>query len=109
MSFKGLLNQSITIQTPAVTQDSIGGPDRSWANKYTGLRCRREQLTAIERLVAGREGVEATHRFFIEAGKGITEKMRIRDGSDLYDIVSVVPQRGRRKIHHIEIVAALRK
>jgi len=108
MSFRGLLNQSITIQTPAVTQDDIGGPVRAWSNKYASLRCRREQLTSLERLLTGREGVEATHRFFVEPDKSITPKMRIRDGSDLYDIVSVVDQRGRRKIHHTEIVAALR-
>jgi SPP1 family predicted phage head-tail adaptor len=105
MSFRGLLNQRIVIETPTITQDDILAPTRTWTPKYSNVKCRMEELSSDERLILGRQGTEATHRFFVLPGMTITNKERIRDGSTVYDIISVVDMRGRRKIHHTEIVA----
>ena len=109
MSFRGLCNQTMTVQRPTVSQDDIGAPTRTWTNRYSGKKCRLEQLTDTERLVAGREGVEATHRLYYLPDLTIAEKDRVRIDSTKYEIESVVEARAMSKVHHYEALVVLRK
>lgn len=66
MSVKSLLNQTCTIRLQTrTTIDSMGGIVNSPSTISSTVKCRVRPLSSAERIVAGREAKQSTHRIYI--------------------------------------------
>jgi len=110
MSFTGLLDETITIQTVAYSQSNISGKNETWTARYTSIPARIEELTANERLMAGREGWERTHRIYIDpAYSAVAPSDRVVDsGSVVYQLEEVKEAKAFSGVHHYELMAVRR-
>lgn len=106
MSKIGPLPDTCTIETPTITAGDIKQPKRTWKALYSNIKCRIAALSATEREIAGRLGMNTTHRCFVDAEyTGIAAKMRLTDGDELvYDITGVQPYKDATALHHFEIL-----
>lgn len=92
----GRLDRRVTIQQPTTVISSTGGTTQTWANLV--------QVWAAKRDVAGREAAvaglmaagEAETVWQLHWREGITPKMRLIDGSTIYNITAVA-ELGRRQ------------
>ena len=109
MSFDSLLTQTLTLRRPTVKTSEIGSPKRRWStvSGASALPCRVEQLSSMERLIAGREGLQATHRCFVGPSIPILAKDRVIVSDVTYDIEGVNESRGRNTVHHYEALLQL--
>mgnify|MGYP002639902973 CR=1 FL=1 len=98
MSYEDLMNSTMTVQSPTVTLDAVGGEVQTWAESSAGNICRMRLLSNKERSVTGREGNVSTHRLYCLATVTITESDRITNvkkssefGADtrMFDVDSV--------------------
>lgn len=110
MSFFSLLNTTCDVQRATLKQTDMKTSRQVWTNMsgYTSIPCRIEILSSTERVILGREGVQATHRIYIAAGYTVTEADRIVCGSSTYDLISVLPYQGASVNHHTELIVILR-
>jgi head-tail adaptor len=109
MSFDSLLSQSCNIQRYNLRQNDVGGAKRVWSNVFTGVPCRVEQLSSIEQTIMSREGVQGTHRGFVQSTTTATVKDRLVTGGETYEIEGVDESRGATEVHHYELTLVLRK
>lgn len=78
----------ITIQSVTNTTDTYGATIQSWAT-YATIWAEKRDLSMRERLQAGQGNPLITVRYFAHYNSGITEKMRVVDGSDTFEILGV--------------------
>lgn len=110
MSFLALCPLTMAVQRPTVKQNDVGAPKTTWStvSGYSAIPCRLTELSATERLLAGREGVESVFRLSWPAGYTVTEADRVVIGGVTYQLEGVLPVYGASAIHHYKAAAILR-
>lgn len=101
MTFTGLLNTTVNVETQTRTRDTYGTWTEAWSTKYSGMPCRVQPLSGSEQQIYGSERVVATHRIYCETDYSITEVNRIKHGSVYYNILFVANAAGHG--HHQQI------
>lgn len=91
----GGLDRQVVIQTATETQGATGEPAVTWGTFATIWASRRDTL-GRERVMAGAETAMADAVFRIRYLSGVTAKMRLVEGSDVWDIVALA-ELGRRE------------
>ena len=108
MSFDSLTSQTALVRRPVTTQSDTLTPSRIFSNVYTDMPCRLEQLTSREREIAGREGLEATHRLYYGPSYTLTQADRVTIETVVYEVEGVEAVRAASDIHHYETMVVLR-
>ena len=95
----GALDKRITVQTPTITQDTMGQPVTSWATLA-------QRWASVEPL-QGREAQlvhalfsEATHKISMRYLSGLNAKCRVSWDSRYFNILSVINSR-EADVEHI--------
>ena len=84
----GALNRRLTLEAPVEIADGAGGVTRSYAAVAT-LWAAVEPIAARHDVVAAAAGATVTHRIVIRYASDITTRHRLRDGAQLYRIVTL--------------------
>lgn len=90
----GRLDRVVTIQTSSETQGATGEVTPSWS-AFATARASRRDTRGSERVRAGAETAMADAVFRIRYLSGVTAKMRLVEGSDVWDIIAI-GELGRR-------------
>lgn len=109
MSLGGLMYQTMTVQAPTKTADSVGGRKEDWTDVVTGAACRVCQLSKADEVMYGRLGFRSTHRVYCEENALITDKCRLVVETKTYVIVGVMAARGMSGVHHYEVLVRLKE
>lgn len=91
----GKLRHRITLQTPTLTQDSLGVVSETWSDTAT-VYAQIEAISGREFFDAARVNAEVTHRIRIRHRPGIVPAMRVLKDTRIFDIQSVLDVDGRR-------------
>ena len=62
-----MLQLSCSVQKPAISQNVMGGQDKSWSNRIDSVRCAFRELSASELIRFGKQTGESVYRFYFEA------------------------------------------
>lgn len=89
------LDRSITIQIKTVTRDDYGAETIEW-NDLVSVWSRRSVLRGSEKNTGQSIGAEIANAYTIRYRSDITELMRIKDGSDYYNI-NYIAEVGRKE------------
>jgi SPP1 family predicted phage head-tail adaptor len=90
----GTLRHFVAIEEPTEGQNEYGEPVAAWTTVHEAWAS-REDLAGREFFSAQTINAEVTTRFRLRYRDGLTSKMRLKDGSTLYDIASVQDPDGR--------------
>jgi len=85
----GKLRNRVTIEQVAETQDSDGSVIETWSN-YAGAQAAIEPISGREYFAAQTTQADVTHRISLRYVSGVTPKMRVKYGSRVFDILSVI-------------------
>ncbi|HXC40330.1 MAG TPA: phage head closure protein [Burkholderiales bacterium] len=99
----GSLRKRITIESPTETQNSVGETTQTWST-FAVLWADMERLTGSEKIAAAQVNAGADTRITARWTAGVTEKMRIRYGSRMFQIVSALNVDERNQ--ELDILAA---
>lgn len=108
MSFRGLLNRTVTVVPMNVTSiDRYGNEIRGAGTPIEGVPARRDQVEATEELL-DRDQQSRTFRYWFPAGVAISGRDRIVDGAETLEVEGE-PETvdGYRSAHHLEVRAYL--
>ena len=97
----GPLNQRVTIKSRQAGQDAAGQPNGSWADVATVWASVRHG-TGSETIRAGETSSLTKASIRIRWRAGITPAMRVHHGSDVYEILQVLPDYESRA--HVDLV-----
>ena len=86
----GSLNRLIDIEDLTVTTDGMGASVESWSTYKGNVWAAIWPVSAKERIQAGKQELEITHRIRIRYISGITADMRIKYGSSYFEIASIL-------------------
>lgn len=96
MKFRpGELDRVVTIQQVTNAQDTDGATTQTWTT-LTITRAKKLDLRMSERLQAMQVEQKTWARYLTRYDSSITEKMRLIDGSNTYEIIGVM-EIGRRR------------
>ncbi len=84
----GALNRRLTLEAPVETPDGAGGVTRSYAAVAT-LWAQIEPVAARPAVVADARGANITHRIALRFNADITLRHRFRDGTRVFQIVTL--------------------
>ena len=108
MSFQGLLVHTVDLVRVVSNQNATtGSREETSTTTARSVRCRMRTLSAEERVAIGAENVVSTHRFMFQPTVIIDASYRIKWGSDLYKVNTVVPHYMATTLHHYEVDATL--
>jgi SPP1 family predicted phage head-tail adaptor len=85
----GKLRHGIAIERVAETQDADGSVIEAWST-YATVHGSIEPISGREYFAAQSTQADVTHRIGIRYLSGIVPKMRVKYGSRIYDILSVI-------------------
>lgn len=103
MSIQALFNKTCTIKKKTQTQTGSGQMIPTWTVFRSNIRCCHNTLKGDERIIAGKEQVEATHKIYMTYRSDLNDEgdfQIIVDGRT-YDILLIGDASGRK--HHLEI------
>lgn len=80
----------IDFLSPPAGYDDYGEPNTSWANHLTGVWASKEPILGNEYFSANAVQSEVEVKFRTQYISTITNKMRIKHGSDTYQILSAI-------------------
>jgi SPP1 family predicted phage head-tail adaptor len=87
MSFRNLLNQSVTIQRRTDTTDDQGGYTNTWATLLRRVKCRFNALSSNEMAILyDKQKIIADFKVYLEYQSTIKEGDRILFGTRTFDI-----------------------
>jgi len=84
----GLLRHRITIQTVSETRDSYGDPVQTWST-YKTVRAGKRNKSGKETEVNNVRNPQRMVEFMIHYVSGITNKMRIKHGDAIFNILFI--------------------
>lgn len=87
----GQFRHRISIDDKVSVQDDTGDPVVSWVPWAVNIAADIQPVTGSEALAANQIFSKATAKIKIRWRTGITVMMRVRHGSDIYNILGVVP------------------
>jgi SPP1 family predicted phage head-tail adaptor len=90
----GRLRHRIAIEQVAETQDPDGSVIESWST-YAIAQASIEPISGREYFAAQTTQADVTHRISLRYLTGVTPKMRVKYGSRIFDILSVINTRER--------------
>ncbi len=96
----GLMRQRIELQNCAETQNEHGGLVQTWAtveNRWAEIK----PLAAREAFTAAQVKSDATHRIRMRYYDGLTSHWRIKHGSKIYNLSSVLNPDGLQIEHEL--------
>jgi len=99
------LRHRIDIDQRVATQDAQGGESFTWSPWASKVPAEIAPLSAREFLAANQVHGEAVARITIRWREGLDPTMRIRHGSDVYNIGGGLPDQGSGR-RHITIVVS---
>ena len=67
MSFTGLLDKTMNVQSVATTADAFGGQTYTPTTTLTGVPCRVRAMSLQEQDILMRAGLATTHRIYCDA------------------------------------------
>ena len=85
----GKLRHRIAIEQVAEIQDSDGSVIETWS-AFADVQASIEPISGREYFAAQTTQAEVTHRFSLRYVSGVTPKMRVKYGSRIFDILSVI-------------------
>lgn len=85
----GDLNKRVTLQSPTLTADGLGGHTTAWAAETTVFGA-IWPLSARESLAGGQVAMEITHRIRIRYKGGVLPTWRVKYGTRYFAVVSVI-------------------
>lgn len=86
----GSMRHSVTIEAQTKVQDSTGAIVPTWSD-FAAVRASIEPIAGREFFAASQVQSNVNTRIRIRFLSGITPKMRVVHGADLYDIEAVLP------------------
>jgi SPP1 family predicted phage head-tail adaptor len=86
----GTLRHVIDIQDATETSDGMGGYTSSYSDTYSNLRASVWPLSASERINSDKVELLVTHRIRTRYREGVKADMRVKHGSDYYNIKSII-------------------
>ena len=92
----GRLRHKVLIESETITQDAYGAPTRTWAT-FATVWASVMPLSGREYFEAGKTMSDVSTRIQIRYGTGITPQMRVKFGTRIYSIVSVINMDERNK------------
>ena len=105
MSFSGLLNAEMDVQTRGVTVDAYGGQTETPATLYTAQPCRVDTLSKQKQADLMRAGITATHKIYCDGDMTILPEYYLISGGVTYRVVDVVDVGGASNTtHHLELL-----
>ena len=84
----GTLDRRVVIETSVETQDTTGAPVSAWST-FAAVWASRRDTTGRERVLAGAETAMADAVYRIRWLPGVTAKMRLIEGPNVWDIVAL--------------------
>lgn len=87
----GRLRHRVTIEQVTETRDEFGGVETSWAALHSAVPAEIVPLSGREFIAAQSAQAGVTARITVRFMAGLTPKMRIKHGSDIYNIEAVLP------------------
>ena len=114
MSIRQVMSQRVTIKRPTFSQSATGADTRVEAVVEQDIRARVDRINSDELIYANHQGTITTHTIMLPKGANVSDKDTItwvHSGiTDIFDVTDK-PFEVRRKsrIHHIEVLAALRE
>jgi SPP1 family predicted phage head-tail adaptor len=96
MSLSSKMDKRITLQAPPIGRNTLNEPAGEWANVVTDgdgmIWAAVNDLTGREYVAAGGTQNSVTTKIEIRYREGITDKMRVLHGADVYTIEAVLGQ-----------------
>lgn len=92
----GRMRYRITIQSPPATKNTFGEMTGSWTT-FATVWASKEPLLGNEYFAAESAQSKVEVKFRIRYRSGVTNTMRVVEGSDTYDILSVVDVMGLKR------------
>ena len=93
------LRRRVDIDRQVLTQDPMGGQTITWSPWATNVPAEIAPLSAREFLAANQVHGEVTARITIRWRAGLEPTMRIRHGTDIYNIAGVLPDAKSGRSH----------
>jgi SPP1 family predicted phage head-tail adaptor len=85
----GKLRHRITIERVTETRDTDGSVIETWST-YVTVQASIEPISGREYFAAQSTQADATHRISLRYLSGIVPKMRVKFGSRIFDILSII-------------------
>lgn len=102
--FTGLLNIEVSVRSRTITTDAYGGQAVSYTTIYTSQPSRVDTLSAEQRALLSRSGIEATHKFFCEGDLTIVAENEIVYGNTAYRVTNVIDSGAMMAAtHHLSV------
>ena len=92
----GKLRHRILIEQAAETREADGSVIDAWST-YATVQASIEPISAREYFAAQSTQADVTHRITLRYLAGVTPKMRVKHGSRLFDILSVINVKERNR------------
>lgn len=89
MDVIGRLRTRLIIEAPVESPDGAGGVVRSY-EEHSAVWAAVEAVAGAYSFATGRTGQTVTHRITLRAGPELTPQHRLRDGTRIYQIRSVL-------------------
>ena len=102
----GDLRDRLTVTTPTVSTDTLGGQTTTWSTLTTVWGAFRS-LTGREAIQASAMQASMTHRATIRYRSDVTVRMRVTRGTTTCDITAVRDPDGRRTWLELDLVEVL--
>lgn len=91
------LRHRVTIEQVTETRDADGGVVTAWATLHSKVPAEIVPLSGREFIAAQAAQASVNARMTIRYVAGITTKMRVAHGSDIYNIEAVLPDQTLRR------------
>jgi SPP1 family predicted phage head-tail adaptor len=93
----GKMRTPITVQTYTDSIASNGETTKTWTTFKSGMYAEIRPVSGRELIMAGKVQAELSHVIKTRFVSGILGKMRITDGTRIFEIVAAIPDRTNAK------------
>ncbi len=100
-----MLQLTCSIQKPAISQNVMGGQDKSWSNRIDSVKCAFRELSANEINQFGKVTGESVYRFYFEAtsdNRDIILMDRIIFDGRTFEVKSIYNVSGKDRLLQID-------
>jgi len=103
--FGNMLQLSCSVKKPTISQNVMGGQDKSWSNRIDSVKCAFRELSANELIKFGKQTGESGYRFYFEAisaDKDIILMDRITYNGRTFEVNSIYNVSGKDRLLQID-------
>lgn len=91
MSIINLLNITVDVERPTVTQGDYGEQVKTWETQISSMPCRLQRKRASERIYGDRETLMSDYTGFCEVSNSIQGADRVSYNSEYYLVTGIDP------------------